>query len=38
MGDLDLHIASTLGLLLGVCLAAGVFADLLHLPRVTAYL
>ncbi|MBP87963.1 MAG: sodium:proton exchanger [Planctomycetaceae bacterium] len=38
MGDLDLHIASTLGLLLGVCLAADVFADLLHLPKVTAYL
>jgi Kef-type K+ transport system membrane component KefB/CBS domain-containing protein len=38
MGDLDLHIASTLGLLLGVCLAAGLFADLLHLPKVTAYL
>ncbi|MDA1053583.1 MAG: cation:proton antiporter [Planctomycetota bacterium] len=38
MGDFDLHIASTLGLLLGVCLAAGVFADLLHLPKVTAYL
>lgn len=34
----DLHIASTLGLLLGVCLFAGVFADLLHLPKVTAYL
>ncbi|MEZ6147838.1 MAG: cation:proton antiporter, partial [Planctomycetaceae bacterium] len=29
---------STLGLLLGVCLAAGVFADLLRLPKVTAYL
>ncbi|MEO8497325.1 MAG: cation:proton antiporter, partial [Planctomycetota bacterium] len=38
MGDTGLHIASTLGLLLGVCLAAGVFADLLHLPKVTAYL
>ncbi len=34
----DLHIASTLGLLLGICLFAGVFADLLHLPKVTAYL
>ncbi len=34
----DLHIASTLGLLLGVCLFAGVFADVLHLPKVTAYL
>lgn len=38
MGEFDLHIASTLGLLLGVCLAAGVFADLLRLPKVTAYL
>ena len=38
MSGFDLHIASTLGLLLGVCLAAGVFADLLHLPKVTAYL
>jgi Kef-type K+ transport system membrane component KefB len=38
MVEFDLHIASTLGLLLGVCLAAGVFADLLHLPKVTAYL
>ncbi len=38
MGNFDLNIASTLGLLLGVCLAAGVFADLLHLPKVTAYL
>ena len=31
-------IASTLGLLLGACLVAGLFADLLHLPKVTAYL
>lgn len=38
MSGFDLHIASSLGLLLGVCLAAGVFADLLHLPKVTAYL
>ena len=38
MGDFDLHIVSTLGLLLGVCLFAGVFADLLRLPKVTAYL
>ena len=36
--DLNLHIATTLGLLLGVCLAAGLFAELLHLPKVTAYL
>ena len=38
MEDFHLHITSTLGLLLGICLAAGVFADLLHLPKVTAYL
>ncbi len=38
MGDFHLHIASTLGLLLGVCLAAGVLADMVHLPKVTAYL
>ncbi len=38
MGGFDLHIASTLGLFLGICLAAGVLADLLHLPKVTAYL
>ncbi|MEK6248153.1 MAG: hypothetical protein N2C12_08230, partial [Planctomycetales bacterium] len=38
MADFQLHITGTLGLLLGVCLAAGVFADLLHLPKVTAYL
>ena len=38
MPDFHLDILSTLGILLGVCLAAGVFADLLHLPKVTAYL
>ncbi len=38
MVDFHLHIASSLGLLLGVCLAAGLFADVLHLPKVTAYL
>ncbi len=38
MIDFDLHIAGTLGLLLGVCLAAGVFADFFYLPKVTAYL
>ncbi len=37
MADLQLHITGALGLLLGVCLAAGVFADQLHLPKVTAY-
>ena len=36
--DFQLEISGTLGLLLGICLAAGVFADLLHLPKVTAYL
>ncbi|MCO8125266.1 cation:proton antiporter [Stieleria sp. TO1_6] len=38
MGDFHLHVTSTLGLLLGVCLAAGVLADVVHLPKVTAYL
>jgi Kef-type K+ transport system membrane component KefB len=38
MGDFHLHISSTIGLLLAVCLAAGVLADLVHLPKVTAYL
>ena len=38
MADFHLHITGTLGWLLGVCLAAGVFADFLHLPKVTAYL
>ena len=38
MGDFHLHVTSTLGLLLAVCLAAGVLADLVHLPKVTAYL
>lgn len=38
MGEFHLHITSTLGLLLGGCLAAGVLADLIHLPKVTAYL
>ena len=38
MPDFHLDILSTLGLLLAACLAAGVFADLLHLPKVTAYI
>ena len=38
MGEFHLHITSTIGLLLAVCLAAGVLADLVHLPKVTAYL
>jgi Kef-type K+ transport system membrane component KefB len=38
MVGFDFHIASTIGLLLGICLAAGVLADVLHLPKVTAYL
>lgn len=38
MGDLDLHIATTLGLTLGICLLGGLFADFFRLPKVTAYL
>jgi Kef-type K+ transport system membrane component KefB len=38
MAEFHLHVTSTLGLLLAVCLAAGVLADLVHLPKVTAYL
>ena len=38
MGDFHLHITSTIGLLLAACLTAGVLADLVHLPKVTAYL
>ena len=38
MGTLDPHFVISLGLLLGACLGAGVVADLLHLPKVTAYL
>lgn len=38
MAEFQLHITSTIGLLLAVCLAAGVLADLVHLPKVTAYL
>ena len=38
MGDFHIHITSTLGLLLAASLAAGVLADLVHLPKVTAYL
>lgn len=38
MGDFHLHITSTIGLLLAACLGAGVLADLVHLPKVTAYL
>jgi len=34
----DLHIASTLGVLLGMALLAGLVADFLRLPKVTAYL
>jgi len=33
-----LHIASTLGLLLGLSLVAGLVAEVIHLPKVTAYL
>lgn len=38
MNTADLHIATTLGLLLGVCLLVGLFAERLHFPKVTAYL
>lgn len=38
MPDLELHIAVTLGLLLGLSLMAGLLAEYLHLPKVTAYL
>lgn len=38
MTDLQLHITSVLGLLLGVSLIAGLLAESLHLPKVTAYL
>ena len=38
MGEFHLHITSTIGLLLAVCLAAGVLADFVHLPKVTAFL
>jgi len=34
----DLHIAATLGLLLAACLVAGLLAELIHVPKVTAYL
>ena len=35
---MDFHIASTFGLLLGVSLLAGLLAEWMHLPKVTAYL
>lgn len=38
MPEIELHIAVTLGLLLGVSLVAGLIADYIHLPKVTAYL
>ena len=38
MPDLELHIAVTLGLLLGLSLVAGLVAEYFHLPKVTAYL
>lgn len=34
----ELHIASTIGLLLGLSLLAGLLAELIRLPKVTAYL
>jgi len=33
-----LHIATTLGVLLGLSLVAGLLAEIVHLPKVTAYL
>ncbi|MBI1309705.1 CBS domain-containing protein [bacterium] len=38
MDELNLHIASTLGILLGVSLLAGTLAEYLRLPKVTAFL
>ena len=38
MGDLNLHIASTMGILLGVSLLVGMLAEYLRLPKVTAFL
>jgi len=38
MFGFDLHVTSTLGLLLAFSLMAGLLADLIHLPKVTAYL
>jgi Kef-type K+ transport system membrane component KefB len=38
MDDLNLHIASTMGILLGVSLLAGTLAEYLRLPKVTAFL
>lgn len=38
MEELNLHVASTFGLLLGVSLLAGLAAELIHIPKVTAYL
>ena len=38
MGESELHIASTLGILLGCSLLVGLLAETLRLPKVTAYL
>ena len=38
MGGLELNVSSTIGLLLAASLVVGLLADLLHLPKVTAYL
>ena len=33
----DLYIAATLGVLLAACLTMGLLAELVHIPKVTAY-
>lgn len=38
MGGLELNVSSTIGLLLAASLVVGLLADLIHLPKVTAYL
>lgn len=38
MSGLELNVSCTIGLLLAAALGAGLLADLLHLPKVTAYL
>lgn len=38
MGDFNLNIATSFGLLLAVCLLVGIVAERFHFPKVTAYL
>jgi Kef-type K+ transport system membrane component KefB len=38
MDDLNLHVASTFGILLGTSLLAGIVAEYIRLPKVTAFL